>query len=595
MVIPAPSQATNANRGKGVPQQAISDARESPLTIPPVASLAPVPELAYAEFAAALKDALRNFHSPDLLAQNPLLRHGIGNLGPPAGPPDLKALLLKTASTLFGNPRDDKLRRVIELTYFQPSLKQEAVADRLSLSFGTYRRYLTTARDRLAHWLWENRPAVQPGLEPPPTMNITANGEASKSETATSLDLGESRPPRLSLVVLPFVNFGASAKHDHFVDGITETLTTDLSRGSGVFVISRSTAFAYKGKPIDTRQIGRELGVRYVVEGSVQNAGDRMRINVQLVDAENGAHLWAERFDKQRAGLLEMQDEVVAQLSRAIYIELIAAESRRAAHEPVGRLDTVDHALRGWAAWNQRRSREVARLARASFEAALRLDDSNISALLGLADAHIWEVNSFVSDDRPGQIRAAEAAVKKALELAPRSAAAHLGYGRVLFAMSRPERALRELELARRLDRNLAAIHGYLGQIKIALGRASETRAHVEEAMRLSPQDPLLRLWHYLIGLGEVYLGHVVRGIESLRKSVEIDPGWGLAQFTLSGALALAGLLAEAAEACAVAQHLAPNFTIAKFRAEARSDNSIYLAQREHFCEGLRLAGVPED
>jgi len=113
--------------------------------------------------------------------------------------------------------------------------------------------------------------------------------------------------------------------------------------------------------------------------------------------------------------------------------------------------------------------------------------------------------------------------------------------------------------------------------------------------MRLSPQDPLLRLWHYLIGVAEVYLGHVVRGIESLRKSVEIDPGWGLAQFTLSGALALAGLLVDAAEACAVAQHLAPNFTIAKFRAEARSDNSIYLAQREHFCEGLRLAGVPED
>jgi len=332
-----------------------------------------------------------------------------------------------------------------------------------------------------------------------------------------------------------------------------------------------------------------------VLEGSVQNADDSVRINIQLVDAENGAHLWAERFDKQHAGLIEMQDEVVAQLSREIYIELIAAESRRAAHEPVDHLDTVDHALRGWAAWNQRRSREVAQQARASFEAALRLDDSNISALLGLADAHIWEVNIFVSDDRPGQIRAAEAAVKNGLELAPRSAAAHLAYGRVLFAMSRPERALRELELARRLDPNLAAIHGYLGQIKIALGRASETRAHVEEAMRLSPQDPLLRLWHFLIGLAEVYLGRVVRGIESLRKSVEIDRGWALAQFTLAGALALAGLLVEAAEVRAVAQQLAPNFTIAKFRAETISDNPVYMAQRENLYEGLRLAGVSED
>src|SRR5260221_9866992 len=115
-----------------------------------------VPELAYADFAAALKDALRDFHSPDLLARNPLLRDGICNLGASAGPLELKALLSETASTLFGNPRDEKLRRVIELTYFQPSLKQEAVADRLSLSFGTYRRHLTTSRHRLVHWLFQS-------------------------------------------------------------------------------------------------------------------------------------------------------------------------------------------------------------------------------------------------------------------------------------------------------------------------------------------------------------------------------------------------------------------------------------------------------
>jgi TolB-like protein len=394
---------------------------------------------------------------------------------------------------------------------------------------------------------------------------------------------------------LPFLNIGGKVEGEAFADGVTETLTTDLSRGLGIIVISRNTAFAYKGRPVDSRQIGRELGVRFVLEGSVQNAGDSVRINAQLVDAENGAHLWAERFDKQHTGLLEMQDEIVAQLTRAVYIELIAAESRRAAHEPVDRLDAIDHALRGWAAWNQRRSREAARQARASFEAALRLDNCNISALLGLADTHIWEVNTFISEDRPGQIRAAEAAAKRALELAPRSAAAHLGYGRVLFAMRLPERALRELELACRLDHNLAPIHGYLGQIKIALGRARETRAHVEEAMRLGPQDPLLRLWHFLIGLSEVYLGNVVRGIESLRKSAEIDRGWALAQFTLAGALALAGLLDEAAEVRAIAQQLAPNFTIAKFRAESISDNPVYLGQREILYQGLHLAGVREE
>jgi TolB-like protein len=553
-----------------------------------------VAPLAYADFAAAINSALRDFRRPDLLARNPLLGGVFDNVAA-TGPTELQALLSQTVAQLFGNTRDDKVRRIFELTYFQPALKQEAVAERLALSFGTYRRHLTAGRQRLARWLWERSRLVTAEAEPWKATDTAKDVPSVEVRHDGALHAGRAAAPRLSLVVLPFLNIGGRVEDEAFADGVTETLTTDLSRGLGIIVISRTTAFAYKGRPIDSRQIGRELGVRFVLEGSVQNADDSVRINIQLVDAENGAHLWAERFDKQHAGLLEMQDEVVAQLMRAVYVELIAAESRRAAHEPVGRLDAIDHALRGWAAWHQRRSREAARQARASFEAALRLDGSNISALIGLADTHIWEVNSFVSDDRPGQIRAAEAAVKNALELAPRSAAAHLGYGRVLFAMSRPERALRELELARCLDHNLAAIHGYLGQIKIALGRASETRAHVEEAMRLSPQDPLLRLWHYLIGLAEVYLGHVVRGTGSLRKSVEIDPGWALAQFTLAGALALAGLLVEAAEACAVAQHMAPNFTIAKFRAEARSDNSIYLAQREHFCEGLRLAGVPED
>jgi hypothetical protein len=144
------------------------------------------------------------------------------------------------------------------------------------------------------------------------------------------------------------------------------------------------------------------------------------------------------------------------------------------------------------------------------------------------------------------------------------------------------------------VDGNLAVAHGYLGLMKFFLGRAGETRAHVAEAMRLSPRDPLLFLWHFFIGVAEVYLGRVVHGLVGLRKSVEINPNWALSQFVLAGALALAGLFAEAAEVCAVSLRLAPNFTIAKFRAEAVSDSPVYLAQRERFYEGLRLAGVPE-
>ena len=375
---------------------------------------APTP--AYADFAAAVRDALRDVHSPDLLSRNPLLLYDFCNLGGSAGPRELRALLCETVGTLFDNARDERLRRILQPTYSQPGLKQEVVADRLSLSFGTYRRHLATARDRMTRWLWENSRALIQHAAPDGGANDRPQRPGRRDGNRPGT--GEPSPPRLSLVVLPFINIGGSAEDDPFVDGITETLTTDLSRWPGVFAISRTTAFGYKGKPVDTRQIGRELGVRYVLEGSVQNAGERIRFNAQLVDAESGAHLWAERFDKQRTDLLDMQDEVTTRLAHAIHIELIVAESRRAAREHPDRLDSVDHTLLGWAAWYRHRSLEAARQARRFFEAALRLDEHNVGALLGLADIHMSEVNMYSSDDRAGQIRAAEAAVKKALALA---------------------------------------------------------------------------------------------------------------------------------------------------------------------------------
>jgi TolB-like protein len=574
-------------------RSAILSASPPLLRLPRAASMGTAPGLGYADFATALKIALRDFHRPDLLAQNPLLRLGVGNLGAPTGPAELQAWLSDAARALFSTLRDEKLHRVIDLAYFQPAMEQQAVAKRLSLSFGAYRRHLTTARNRLARCLWESLPATSTPSALPSVGTVTAAGDNTRDETSLSLDPAKSAP-RLSLVVLPFVNLGSDTEHDHFVDGVTETLTTDLSRISGLFVISRNTAGSYKGRSIDIRQIGLELGARYVLEGSVQSAGNRVRISTQLIDAESGVHLWAERFDKPYADLLDTQDEVSARLARAIHVELIAAESRRASRKHAGRLDSLDHTLNGWAAWNQPLSLEAARKARDFFEAALRLDEHNVSALLGVANAHMWEVNMYVSDDREAQIRAAEAAAAKALGMNPNTADVHVTYGTVLFAMRAPERALREFELAVSLDGNLALAHGYLGLMKFFLGRARETRSHISEAMRLSPRDPLLFHWHFFIGVADLYLGRMGSALESLRKSVEINPNWGLSQFVLAGALALKGLPAEAAEVGAAARRLSPNFTIAKFRAEAVSDNPVYLAQRERLHEGLRLAGVPE-
>ena len=141
-------------------------------------------------------------------------------------------------------------------------------------------------------------------------------------------------PPRLSIVVLPFANIGGDPEQDYFVDGVTESLTTDLSQMSGMLVIGRNTAFSYKGKPLNLKQIGRELNVRYALEGSVQRSASRMRVNVQLIDAESGNHLWADRFDKPVADLFDMQDEIVARLANALDTQLIIAEARRAEHAP---------------------------------------------------------------------------------------------------------------------------------------------------------------------------------------------------------------------------------------------------------------------
>src|ERR1700741_3656998 len=189
--------------------------------------------------------------------------------------------------------------------------------------------------------------------------------------------------PRLSIVVLPFANIGGDPEQEYFVDGVTESLTTDLSRISGAFVIARNTSFTFKGKAIDVKKLGRRLNVRYVLEGSVQRSGNRLRVNVQLVDAETGNHLWAERFDKPIANLFDMQDEIVSRLANTLNAQLVAAEARRA--EGVLHPDAMDLYFQGTAWLNKGSNPETNSQARTFFERSLALDPQNIEALVGSA------------------------------------------------------------------------------------------------------------------------------------------------------------------------------------------------------------------
>ncbi|WP_298375553.1 winged helix-turn-helix domain-containing protein [uncultured Bradyrhizobium sp.] len=403
-----------------------------------------------------------------------------------------------------------------------------------------------------------------------------------------------SSAPRLSIVVLPFANLSGDKQQDDFVDAITENLTTDISRLPDYFVISCKTAFAFKGKIVDARQIGRELGVRYVLEGSVQSGTDRLRVNAQLIDAESGAHLWAERFDKPRAAPLDMQDEITARLARAMDIQLMAAETRRLECKEPKELDGVDLALRGWMVFFQKVSVAGAREARSIFEEALRIDKTNVDVLMGLVETHLWEVNAYMSQARAEQVRLAEAAMSQASELTPLTARMHFCRAALLVALRAPEGALREIELAMSLDPDLPYVHVRAGWVKIFLGRGEEAEGHVTTAMRLSPRDPMLGTWYAVLGLADLHLGRLDKAVDRLRKAVDIAPKNELPYFHLAAALALQDSKSEAVQASEVGRRLAPIFRIGKCRVEVQSDNPVFLRQRNRIYEGMERAGVPD-
>jgi TolB-like protein len=398
--------------------------------------------------------------------------------------------------------------------------------------------------------------------------------------------------PHLSLVVLPFANIGGDPEQEYFVDGVTESLTTDLSRIAGALVIARNTAFTFKGKPIDAKKLGRELNVRYVLEGSVQRGGNRLRVNVQLIDAETGNHLWAERFDKPVADLFDMQDEIVSRLANALDTELVAAEARRAQRS--ANPDAMDLCFQGAAWLNMGRAPQNMAQARGFYERALALEPGNVEALVGTALVNFAIGANFASDDRVERLAAAEAAITKALSLAPNHPQAHNVMGLVQIFTNRAAQGIAECERALALDRNLARAHASIGIAKFYLGRGAETEAHMEQALRLSPRDTLGYVWSTFVGLAKFWEGADAEAIVRLRRSLEANRNYPSAYFNLAAALALVGELDEARAMARAGLALNPSFTIRRYRTFTASNHPLYLAGRERVCEGLRLAGVPE-
>jgi TolB-like protein/Flp pilus assembly protein TadD len=416
--------------------------------------------------------------------------------------------------------------------------------------------------------------------------------EGASAEAREWATRGARSAPPLSIVVLPFSNFSDDPEQDYFVDGVTESLTTDLSRIAGSFVIARNTAFTFKGKAVDVKQIGRELNVRYSLEGSVLRSGKRLRVNVQLIDTESGKHLWAERFDKPIADLLDMQDEIVARLARALDTQLVVAEARRA--ERSRHTGAMDLVFQGLACSYRGPTHEHLSEAQGFFERALAIDPRNVEALIGMANVDAAMGSYMLTDDRLARLAAAEANSIKALALDPDRALAHKILGTVYNVTNRAAQAIAECEQALALDRNLAEAHAAIGMAKYYLGRATETEGHISEAFRLSPRDILAHRWMQFVGSAQIQLGADAEAIAWFRRSIEANRNSPLTHFLLAAALSLQGSLDEARKAAAAGLALSPNFTIRRMRASKPSDNPEFLAGRERQHIGMRLAGVPE-
>jgi len=416
------------------------------------------------------------------------------------------------------------------------------------------------------------------------------------SDTAAVLTSGAPPLPRLSIVVLPFTNLGNDPDQEYFADGITDDLTTDLCRISGSFVISRNTAFTYKGKAADARQIGRELGVRYVLEGSIRRSGSQARVNAQLVDAETGAHLWADRFDRDTGDLFGLQNEITGRIARALQLELTIAEAGRLTEHP----DALAYILRGRALWWKPISKENDDEGVSLLERALALDPRAVEAQIWLALLLINRVVDLTSDAPDVDIQRADELIARALAVSPNSAWAHYVKGQVLRAQLRYEDAAIEYETAITLDRNLANAYAWLGRCKLLIGSVDEVIPVTEYAIRLSPHDRSVGFWYWLIGAVHLLKARTREAIPWFEKARSAYPGSHYIHASLAAGYALRGETKRAAVALGEARRLSDRYASMTYLKAApggqwfEAPKLRTLVEATYFA-GLRKAGMPEE
>ncbi len=417
--------------------------------------------------------------------------------------------------------------------------------------------------------------------------NRTAPVATSASTPVASNAGAPAEPAHLSIVVLPFKNLSGDPGQDYFADGITDNLTSDLSRIRNSFVIASTTAFTYKGKTFDAKEIGKELGVRYVLEGSVQRDGTRVRVNARLIDAQSDAELWADRFEEDVADLFKLQDEVVARLANALGTELVKAEAEKGARSK--NPDAVDLAMRGWALVRQARpTKEKNEAARALFEQALEIDPNNAYALAGGAFTYNLEYGELGRNPETDYDAKILGPTNRAIAVAPDALWAYVVKGVYLQYSHRAGKAVDAADAGLAINPNFAFLWSLRGGANVFLGRFEQAKSDLLQALRLSPRDPLSWYVARLLCDAELGLGHFDAAIEDCHKSIDLG-SLPATYLSLTAASALAGKMDEAKIALAESRRLFPKLTV-KWLTARVWDPSI-----SNLYEGLRKAGLAEE
>lgn len=404
-------------------------------------------------------------------------------------------------------------------------------------------------------------------------------------------------PPRNSIVVLPFNNFSGDREQGYVADALTDDLTTDLARLKGIFVIARGTAFTFKGRSVDARQVGKECGVRYLLEGSIVRVGYKLETNVQLIDAQTGAHVWADRFEDDIGDWFALQKAVTGRIAASLNIQLAKAEGERVMAHSTKNPDAVDLRLRAMALYLIGITPEHAREARLLLEQSVQLDPSSAESWSWLGEIvmtqylHHWKVGA-------ADLEQAEEAVGKALAIDPNIAEAYYTQGLIRRAKGEHNGALEAFSRAVELNPNLPRALAEKGNELTLLGRPAEAAPLVQQAMRLSPRDPSLGGFYWIIGRAHFFSGDYREAAAWLRKSVVLRPHDWFNRLYLVSAYSLDRQKDEAKRVLQefYADREFSGFTLQRVASSEKTnpdDNAVVVAARQKLREGLQLAGMP--